>query len=99
MMMYYMCKIKIWEDFLYPPSVSVELGSSVTSVSIVSGWLRFDPQQRRKDYFSSLCVKTGSGAHPDSCTMGTGGSLPRANVQLGRDTDCSPPSAAEVENE
>jgi hypothetical protein len=26
-----------------------------------------------KDFSSNLCVKTGSGAHPASCTMGTGG--------------------------
>jgi hypothetical protein len=30
-----------------------------------------------KDFSSSLCVQTGSGAHPASCTMGTGGSFPR----------------------
>jgi hypothetical protein len=29
-----------------------------------------------KDFSSSLCVQTGSGAHPASCTMGTG-SFPR----------------------
>jgi hypothetical protein len=26
-----------------------------------------------KDFSSILCVQTGSGAHPSSCTMGTGG--------------------------
>jgi hypothetical protein len=30
-----------------------------------------------KDFSSSLCVQTGSGAHPASCTMGTGGPFPR----------------------
>jgi hypothetical protein len=29
-----------------------------------------------KDFSSSLCVQTGSGAHPASCTMGTGGPFP-----------------------
>jgi hypothetical protein len=28
-----------------------------------------------KDFSSSLCVQTGSEAHPASCTMGTGGPL------------------------
>jgi hypothetical protein len=28
------------------------------------------------DFSSSLCVQTGSGAHPASCTMGTGGPFP-----------------------
>jgi hypothetical protein len=29
-----------------------------------------------KDFSSSLCVQTGSGAHPASCPMGTGGPFP-----------------------
>jgi hypothetical protein len=29
-----------------------------------------------KDFSSSLCVQTGSGAHPASCIMGTGGTFP-----------------------
>jgi hypothetical protein len=39
------------------------------------------------------------GAHPASCTMGTGGPFPGAKERPGRDTDHSPPSSAEVENE
>jgi hypothetical protein len=48
---------------------------------------RFDPQQRRKDFSSSLCVQTGSGAHPASSTMGTGGPFPRGKGRSGRDDD------------
>jgi hypothetical protein len=29
-----------------------------------------------KDFSSILCVQTGSGAHPASCTMGAGGPFP-----------------------
>jgi hypothetical protein len=29
-------------------------------------------------FSSSLCVQTGSGAHPVSCTVGTGGPFPGA---------------------
>jgi hypothetical protein len=36
-----------------------------------------------KDFSSSHCVQTGSGAHPASCTMGTGGPLPRVKRGLG----------------
>jgi hypothetical protein len=50
-----------------------------------------------KDFSSNLCVQTGSGAHPASCTMGTGGPFPGAKP--GRDADHSPPSSVEVENE
>jgi hypothetical protein len=31
-----------------------------------------------KDFLSNLCFQTDSGAHPASCTMGTGGPFPRA---------------------
>jgi hypothetical protein len=50
-------------------------------------------------FSSSLCVQTGSGAHPASCTMGTGGPFSGGKVRLGRDADHSPPSSAQVVNE
>jgi hypothetical protein len=59
----------------------------------------FDPRQRRKNFSSSLCVQTGNGAHPASCTMGTVGPFPGPKARPGRDSDHSPPSSAEVENE
>jgi hypothetical protein len=45
------------------------------------------------------CIQTGPGTHPASCTVGTGGPFPGANVRPGRDADQSPPSSAEDENE
>jgi hypothetical protein len=36
-----------------------------------------------KDFSSSLCVQTGSGAHPTSCTMGTGGPFPGGKSAAG----------------
>jgi hypothetical protein len=47
-----------------------------------SGRSRFDPRQRQEDFSSSFCAQTGSGAHPASCTMGTGG--PFSWVKCGR---------------
>jgi hypothetical protein len=52
-----------------------------------------------KDFSSNLCVQTGSGAHPASCPMGTGGLLPGGKAWLGRDANHSPPSSAEVATE
>jgi hypothetical protein len=52
-----------------------------------------------KDFSSSLCVQTGSGAHPASCTMCTWGPFPGGKALPGRDADQSPPSSVEVENE
>jgi hypothetical protein len=46
------------------------------------------------NFFSSFCVQTGSGAHPASYLIGTGG-----KVRPGRDADHSPPSSTEVMNE
>jgi hypothetical protein len=52
-----------------------------------------------KDFSSILCVQTGSGAHPASCTMGIGGPFPGGKALPGSDADHSPPSSAEVVNE
>jgi hypothetical protein len=53
-----------------------------SSGSIVPGY-RLDDRAievrspaRAKDFSSSLSVQTGSGVHPASCTMGTGGPFP-----------------------
>jgi hypothetical protein len=52
-----------------------------------------------EDFSSSLCVQTGSGDHPASCTMGTRGPFPGGKARPGRDADHSPPSSAEVKKE
>jgi hypothetical protein len=69
---------------------------------LATGWTtgrsRFDPWQRQEDLSSSLCVQIGSGAHPASCKMGTGGIFTGAKARPGRDADHSPPSTVEVEN-
>jgi hypothetical protein len=50
-----------------------------SSVSTVSGYglddraIEVRSPAEAKDFSSSLCVHTGSGFHPASCTMGTGG--------------------------
>jgi hypothetical protein len=51
------------------------------------------------DFSSSPCVQTGSGAHPASYPMGTGGSFPGGKARPGCDADHLPPSSAEVKNE
>jgi hypothetical protein len=52
-----------------------------------------------KDISCNLCVQNGSGTHPASCTMATGGPFPGAKVRPGRDADHSPLSSAEIESE
>jgi hypothetical protein len=75
-----------------------------SSVSIVPGYglddraIEVRTPAEAKDFSSSLCIQTGSGALPASCKMGTGGPFPGAKVRPGRDADHSPPPSAEVEN-
>jgi hypothetical protein len=79
--------------------------SRVSSGSIVSDYGMDDraigvrSPAEANNFSSSLCVQTGSGAHPASCTMGTGGPFPGGKARPGRDTDHATPSSAEVENE
>jgi hypothetical protein len=71
--------------------------SRVSSGSIVSDYGLHDraievrSPAGAKDFSSSLCVQTGSGAHRASCTMGTGGPFPGGKARPGRDADHSPP--------
>jgi hypothetical protein len=57
-------------------------GSSVSTVSDYGLDGRGRSPTEAEDFSSSLCVQTGSGAHPASYTMGTGGCYPR--VKHGR---------------
>jgi hypothetical protein len=50
-------------------------------------------------FSSSLCVQTGSEAHPASYTMGTGCSFTGGKARKGRDADHSHSSCAEVKIE
>jgi hypothetical protein len=63
-----------------------------SSVSIVSDYGVRSPTEV-EDFSSTLCVHTGSEAHPASCTTGTGG-----KARPGRDADHSSPSSAEIKN-
>jgi hypothetical protein len=75
-----------------------------SSVSIVSGYGLNDQTigvrspAEAKYFYSILCVQTGSGAHPVSCTMDISGPFPGGKARPGRDPDHSP-STTEVENE
>jgi hypothetical protein len=69
-----------------------ELGSSV---SIVSGYglddqaIEVRSPAEAKGFSSSLCVQTGFGAHPASCTIGTGVRFPGGEARPGRDPERS----------
>jgi hypothetical protein len=70
-----------------------EPGSSVSTVSdygMDDRSIGVRSPAEAKVLSSSLCVQTGSGAHPASCPMGTGGPFPGANARPGREADHSP---------
>jgi hypothetical protein len=62
--------------------IKLDNWSRGSSVSIVSDYglddwaIEVRSSAEVKDFSSSLCVQTGSGAHPACCTMGTGGPFP-----------------------
>jgi hypothetical protein len=65
-------------------------------LSQYSVWLRDGrPGDRGSIPGQGICVQTGSGAHPASCTMGPGGTFPWGKAPPGRYADHSPPSSAE----
>jgi hypothetical protein len=76
-----------------------------SSVSVASDYGLDDratgvqPLVEAKDFSCSLCVQTGSEAHPASCTVGTRGPFPGGKARPGRDADHSPSSSAEFKNE
>ena len=67
-------------------------GGPGSSVGIANGYGLDGPVDTR----FSAPVQTGPGAHPASCTMGTGSG---GNERPGRDADPSPPSSAVVKKE
>jgi hypothetical protein len=77
--------------FSFPLSVSLcarpgaGVAQAVYSVYTgwTTGWSGFDPRRGQKDFSYSLSVQTGSGAHPASCTMGTGGPFPGSKSAAG----------------
>jgi hypothetical protein len=89
---------------LFVEDIAVILHHTSSSVSIVPGYglddraIEVRSPAEAKDFSCSLCVQTGTGAHPASCTMGTGVIFLGAKARPGRDADHSPPSSAEVEN-
>jgi hypothetical protein len=88
--------------YLHNNILNVEPGSSVSAVSgygLDDRAIKVRSPAGAKNFSSILCVQTGSGAHPASCPMGTGGPFSRAKARQGRDADHSPPSNSEVENE
>jgi hypothetical protein len=73
-----------------PTHRAVSSGSIAPDYGLDDRTIRVRSPAVAKDFASNLCVQTGSGAHPASCTMGTGGPFPEAKARPRRDADHSP---------
>jgi hypothetical protein len=74
-------------------------GSIVSDYGLYDRVIEVRSPAGAEDFSSSPCVQTGSGAHPASYPMCTGGPFPGGKARPGRDADHSPPSSAEVNYE
>jgi hypothetical protein len=68
-------------------------GSIVSDYGLDDRVIEVRPPTGAEDFSSSLCVQTGSDAHPASYQMGTGGPFPGGKARPGRDDNHSPPSS------
>jgi hypothetical protein len=83
--------------FFNEASIEVENGVAQSVQCLTTDWTTgVRSLAEAKDFSCILCVQTGSGAHPASCTMDTGGPFPGGKARPGRDADHSP---VEVKNE
>jgi hypothetical protein len=86
-------------EFLNIILMFISSGSIVSDYGLDDRAIGVRSPAEAKNFYSSLFVQNGSGAHPASCTMGTGCPFLGGKARPGRDADHSPPSSAEVENE
>jgi hypothetical protein len=94
--------MKVNTNFDSSPSFRAPNGAAVAQAvqCLTTDWtIGVRSPTEAEDFSSSPYVQTGSGAHPASNPMGTGGPFPGAKPRPGRDTDHSPQSSAEVKNE
>jgi hypothetical protein len=72
---------KYWKAFPYEEPGSS--GSIVSDYRLDDRAIGVRSPAEAKDFSSNLCVQTGSGTHPASCTMGTGGPFPGGKCAAG----------------
>jgi hypothetical protein len=86
-------------QYIYTIKSRGSSGSIVSDYGLDDRVIKVRSPTEAEDFSSSLCVQTGSGAHPASYPVGIGGPFPGGKARPGRDADHSPPSSAEVKYE
>jgi hypothetical protein len=74
--------IRVYITSVHGPLEPGSSGSIVSDYGLDDRAIGVRSPAGAKDFSCSLCVQTGSGAHPASCTMGTGGPFP--GIKRGR---------------
>jgi hypothetical protein len=74
-------------------------GNIVSDYGLDDGAIGVRSPAEARDFSSNLCIQTGSGAHPASCPMRTGGPFPGAKARPGHEAGHSPLPNAEIMNE
>jgi hypothetical protein len=82
---------------MYPPETGYL--SMVSDYGLDDRAIEVRSPAEAKNFFCSICVQTGSGAHPASCTVGTGSHFSGSKTRPGLDANHSPPSSAEFMSE
>jgi hypothetical protein len=78
------CIFCLVSSLVYIPTRSrVSSGSIVSDYGLDDRAIGVPSPTGAKDFSCNLCVQTGSGAHPASCTMGTGGPFPGVKSAAG----------------
>jgi hypothetical protein len=70
-------------DTMWVNFVTFDSGSIVSDYGLDDRAIGVRFPADAEDFSSILCVQTGSGAHPASCTMGTGGPFPGGKSAAG----------------
>jgi hypothetical protein len=80
------CKVRIAAMLIFSKKTFIKMfkiGSIVSDYGLDDRAIGVRSPAGAEDFSSSLCVQTGSGAHPASCTMGTGGPFPGGKSAAG----------------
>jgi hypothetical protein len=73
-----------------PVPASTGAGVAQSGYGLDDGAIDVRSPIEAREFFSNLCVQTGSEAHPASCTMGNGGPFDGGKAWPGRDAPLTP---------
>jgi hypothetical protein len=82
-----------WTDGQTDRQIDGSSGSIVSDYGLDDRAIEVRSPTGQRIFLPAPCVQIGSGAHPASYPMGTGGPFPGGKARPGRDADHSPPAS------